>query len=422
MLKVENVSKIYDGKRILNNLSFNVPEGEIYTLVGAIGEGKTTLLNMIAGFERIDEGNIYVKGTDCQLSSDKARKLFGFVPDVFPSYPTMTVKEYMRFFGRMMDSSDDEKVRHLTVNLLNFVGLKKVMDKRIGRLNRGQKQKLSIARALLHNPKLIILDEPFLGLDVESVHDIKEILDFLHGQGRTIFMTSDNLQLSASLSTSVGIIENGTMLYGDKTKEAYDNMRTHSVQLQHTGYIDQEEISRQLHEGGYMAEEEISRQLHEHGYMVEEEISRQLHNTGYIDQEEIDRQLHNTAYIDQQEISRQLHLEEDKKDDDDDESLNSLSDLGLDIDDFTPDFKELEYTSSITEDMYHDEMVYADIHNAVTKMPYSQVEAIENTRKGEDISKRLYEDKGHKSSRGIVEKRGVGGSRVVTDKNRNKSK
>ena len=89
MLKVENVSKIYDGKRILNNLSFNVPEGEIYTLVGAIGEGKTTLLNMIAGFERIDEGNIYVKGTDCQLSSDKARKLFGFVPDVFPSYPTI---------------------------------------------------------------------------------------------------------------------------------------------------------------------------------------------------------------------------------------------------------------------------------------------------------------------------------------------
>ena len=221
MLKVEGIYKKYGKKQVLKNLSFVVPEGSIYTLVGAYGEGKTTLLNIIAGYDRADKGDIYIKGVDVQASSDKARQLFGFVPDNFPMYDELSGKEYIEFFGHIMSVKDDEQIKHLAVNLLSFVGLGKHIDTRIKKYDYHMRQRLSIARAMLHNPKFIILDEPFYGLDVKHVKEIKEIIDFLHDQGRTIFMTSDNLKLSAGLSTAIGIMEGGTMLVGEKVKTAY---------------------------------------------------------------------------------------------------------------------------------------------------------------------------------------------------------
>ena len=100
------------------------------------------------------------------------------MPDKFPVYDELTAKEYLEFFGKIMSDKDDEQIRHLTVNLLGFVGLSDYIDVRIKRFSYSMKQKLSIARALLHNPKLIILDEPFYGLNVDQVVEIKEILEF----------------------------------------------------------------------------------------------------------------------------------------------------------------------------------------------------------------------------------------------------
>lgn len=359
MLKVENICKTYDDKKVLNNLSFTVPEGEIYTLVGAFGEGKSTLINILAGFVKPDSGHIYVKGTDCQLSVDKARTLYGYVPDVFPSYGNMTLKEYMIFFGTIMDILDREQINHLSVNLLEFVGLHDYINVKIRKVNYGQKQKLSIARALLHNPKLIVLDEPFYGLNVDQVVEIKEILEFLHKQGRTIFMTSDNLQLSASLSTSVGIMENGSMLYGERTKAAYNNIISNSRQV-----------------------------FTKHRYSEDASIT-QMTDMGM------------TSNIPQMEVNR-------------------MADMGM--------------TSNIP---------YRDINqmrvNEPIRMPYDEIQNIERTKNGENISRRIfskrienssqennsnYDGRKDVSKRGIEEKRGVGGSRVVTDKSKynNRSK
>lgn len=353
MLKVENICKTYDDKKVLNNLSFTVPEGEIYTLVGAFGEGKSTLINILAGFVKPDSGHIYVKGTDCQLSVDKARTLYGYVPDVFPSYGNMTLKEYMIFFGTIMDILDREQINHLSLNLLGFVGLHDYINVKIRKVNYGQKQKLSIARALLHNPKLIVLDEPFYGLNVDQVVEIKEILEFLHKQGRTIFMTSDNLQLSASLSTSVGIMENGSMLYGERTKEAYNNIISNSRQV-----------------------------FTKHRYSEDASITQMT-------------DMRMTSNIPQMEVNR-------------------MADMGM--------------TSNIP---------YRDINqmrvDEPIRMPYDEIQNIERTKNGENISRRVlskriensfqennsnYDGRKDVSKRGIEEKRGVGGSRVVTDKSK----
>ena len=139
-------------------------------------------------------------------------------------YNQLSGKEYLEFFGSIMSEKDEEQIKHLAVNLLGFVGLGDFIDVRIKKYDYHMRQKLSIARALLHNPKFIILDEPFYGLDVKHVKEIIEIIEFLHKQGRTIFMTSDNLKLSASVSTAVGIMENGTMLTGEKIKTAYESL------------------------------------------------------------------------------------------------------------------------------------------------------------------------------------------------------
>ena len=393
MLKVENICKTYDDKIVLNNLSFTVPEGEIFTLVGAFGEGKSTLINIIAGFEKPDSGNVFVKGTDCQLSVDKARTLFGYVPDKFPGYNNMTLKEYMNFFGVIMDSLDREQIKHLTVNLLGFVGLEDYIDKKVRKLDYGQKQKLSIARALLHNPKFLILDEPFYGLNVDQVVEIKDILEFLHKQGRTIFMTSDNLQLSASLSTSVGIIENGKMLYGERTKAAYDNIVANSRQVfTKQKYSEEANVTKGPNMGTTKKIPKVN--------------ATQMPDLGMTS---------NIPYV----------------------NTSQMSDLGMTGSISYVD--ELNIPSMSTYMPEEDLVSNMMVEDEPIRMPYEEIQNIERTRNGENISRRVmskqidnpvqenksfYDSRRVVSKRGIEEKRGVGGSRVVTDKNKynNRSK
>ena len=418
MLKVENICKTYDDKIVLNNLSFTVPEGEIYTLVGAFGEGKSTLINIITGFEKPDSGHVYVKGTDCQLSVDKARTLFGYVPDIFPSYGNMTLKEYMNFFGSMMDTSDSEQLKHLTVNLLGFVGLGDYIDKRVRRLNYGQKQKLSIARALLHNPKFIILDEPFYGLNVDQVVEIKDILEFLHKQGRTIFMTSDNLQLSASLSTSVGIMENGTMLYGERIKQAYENIRANSKQVftQVKYNVNEHEISNI----------DIS-QIQDLSMTGDLPNLDMTDNTSDIDMTGSIPNMSNYM-TDLDYTSNIPNMSNYMTDLESTSSIPNMSNYMTDLDNTSniPNMSSYIYQ----EDDYVSQMLYDE----PIQMPYEELEAIEKTKNGENISRRIiskriddddeidkksfYDSKPVVSRRGIEEKRGVGGSRVVTDKSK----
>lgn len=342
MLRIEEISKSYGEKKVLNNVTFTVPEGEIYTLVGEFGEGKTTLLNLITGLVAPDKGIITIKDVDCVNNREESKYLFGYVPDNFPVYPQLTLKEYLVFFGRLMGNKDEEQIKHLAVNLIGYVGLEKYIGCRICKLNYAQKQKLSIARALMHSPRLLILDEPFYGLSVEEVVEIKEILEFLHKQGRTIFMTSDNLQLSASLSTSIGIIQNGEMLYGEQVQVAYENIKANSLMKPVTQRKDITQIERTQRR---------------------DDINNTMHSIP--------------------DINNTMHR--------------------------IPDISNT-------------------MHEEAIKMPFNEVKRIEESRTSYDLSRRVYssrysENTGRKTpSRHVIEKRGAGGSRVVTDRNNLNSK
>ena len=456
MLKVENICKTYDEKKVLNNLSFTVPEGEIYTLVGDFGVGKSTLLSIIAGYEKPDSGQVYIKGTDCQLSVEKARSLFGYVPDSFPMYKNMTLKEYMIFFGYMMGESDDEKLKHLTVNLLGFVGLSDYIDKRIKVLNYGQEQKLSIARALLHNPKFIILDEPFYGLNVDQVIEIKDIIEFLHEQGRTIFMTSDNLQLSASLSTSIGIMENGTMLYGERIKQAYDKIRANSRQIFTQEKYNEEYVDNKYNKDDTYKEldniQEISN-LDMTGSISDVNMTGSMPNldmigsisdmnmTGSVPNLDVTGGIPNldmtggVPNLDMTGGVPNLDMTGSIPNLDMTGSIPNLNMTG-NIPNMSDYITDLDITSNqnVSAYMTQDENYLSRmLYEEPIQMPYEEYEAITKTKNGEDISSRVinknngnnekekegyYDARRTISRRGIEEKRGIGGSRVVTDRNR----
>ncbi|MBE5935200.1 MAG: ABC transporter ATP-binding protein [Lachnospiraceae bacterium] len=492
MLKVDGIYKKYGKKQVLNNLSFEVPENSIYTLVGAYGDGKTTLLNIIAGFEKADKGNIYIKEVECQKEPSKARKLFGFVPDDFPMYDQLSGKEYLEFFGRIMSDKDDEQIKHLAVNLLGFVGLDKAIDVRIKRYNYHMRQKLSIARALLHNPKFIILDEPFYGLDVKHVKEIKEIIDFLHKQGRTIFMTSDNLNLSASVSTAIGIMENGTMLYGEQVQKAYEtllsktsmnNMTVRKDMLkERTIYIgndhkENDEFDFEDTSSEYKINKEITKNPDGQGDLNHTmhrmpDLSQTMHKMPNINQsrhkmQELNHTMHrmpdlsNTMH-EMPDLSHTMHRMPDlnqtmHKMPDLSHTMHEMPDLNQtmhrmpdlshtmhempdlnqtmhrmpDLSHTMHEMPDLNQTMHRIPDLSHTMHEMPDLNQTMhrmpdlnhtmhrmppveepIKMPYSEIQKIHNSRTGDDLSNRVVT-----SNRMNVEKRGAGGSRVVTNKN-----
>ena len=414
MLKVEGLSKKYNKKQVLNDLSFEVPEGSIYTLVGGYGEGKTTLLNIIAGYSKADRGNIYIKDVDCISQSSKAKKMFGFVPDKFPVYDELTGKEYLEFFGKIMSNKDDEQVRHLTVNLLGFVGLSKYIDVRIKKYNYSMKQKLSIARALLHNPKLLILDEPFYGLDADNVKEIKEILDFLHEQGRTIFMTSDNLNLSASISTAVGIMENGSMLSGDRIRKAYANLVSQSRMREITirgGMLKErtKNLSVEEENDSFDFEDESAALERNREVTRSPQIEKELNNTMH-QMPNINNTMHqmpniNNTMHQMPDINNTMHQMPNINN-----TMHQMPNINNTMHQMPDINNTIHQMPNINNTMHH----IPNINNRVPepiKMPYEEVKKIHNSATANNLNGRI-----HKDNRINVEKRGAGGSRVVTNK------
>lgn len=376
MLKIDGICKSVGGKEVLKNVTFTVPEGEVYTLVGKFGEGKTTLINIITGLIGPSKGVVTIKDVDCINNRDESKYLFGYVAENFPVYPQLTLKEYLMFFGRLMGNRDEEQIKHLAVNLIGYVGLEKYIGCRISKLNYAQKKKLCIARALMHSPRLLILDEPFYGLSVDEVMEIKEILDFLHKQGRTIFMTSDNLQLSASLSTSIGIIQDGEMLYGEQVKAAYENIRASSLMK---SSVQKREITAR---GSDDSRDEASitiQELLQYGSTVQDLLQ-------YSSEVQDMSQYSSTV----QDVSQY------------DSTMQRIS----------------EMDSSIGDEPI--------------RMSYSEDAHIEENKREYDFARRrVYHDEysekmgRRRPSRHVIEKRGAGGSRVVTNRSniaRNKKK
>lgn len=218
MLQISNLYKSYGKFQAVNNLTLHIPKGDLFGFVGPNGAGKTTTIRMVCGLMLPNSGHIAINGIDALARQREIRRQIGYVPDFFGVYDNLKVREYMDFYGSMygMYSRDIAK---LTDDLLELVNLSDKREFYVDTLSRGMKQRLCVARALLHNPKLLILDEPSSGLDPRARVEMKELLKNLHSMGKTIVISSHILSELSEMCNSIGIMNHGHLITAGRIED-----------------------------------------------------------------------------------------------------------------------------------------------------------------------------------------------------------
>lgn len=218
MLEVKELRKNYGKFPALDGLDMQIADGALYGFVGPNGAGKTTTIKIMTGLLYPDSGTVMIDGTDAVKHQDKLKEKIGYIPDFFGVYDNLTVSEYMEFFASCY-GLDGLKARKRYTALLEQVGLEDKMDFYVDGLSRGMKQRLCLARALIHDPSILIMDEPTSGLDPRTRYEFKEILMDLGEQGKTILISSHVLSELSEICTDIGIIEQGKMVLNGSMRE-----------------------------------------------------------------------------------------------------------------------------------------------------------------------------------------------------------
>ena len=214
MIEVSHVSKNFGTFRAVNDVSFSIPTGQIVGLLGPNGAGKTTTMRMITGFLSPSDGNILIDGIDISDSPVESKRKIGYMPESAPLYSDMIVEDYLRYIAEIHGENPDEKVPALCAEC----GLKEVMHKNISELSRGNRQRVSLAHALMHDPEILILDEPTSGLDPNQVEDVRNIIREI-GKTRTVIISTHILSEVETLCSRVIIISGGKLVADSPTDE-----------------------------------------------------------------------------------------------------------------------------------------------------------------------------------------------------------
>ncbi|MEM9354952.1 MAG: ABC transporter ATP-binding protein [Pseudomonadota bacterium] len=208
---MSNLLKSFDDFRAVDNLSFDIRQGEFYALLGPNGAGKTTTLRMVAGLLQPDAGSIEVLGHDARADPIAAKQIMAWVPDEPMIYDKLTPIEYLEFIAGLW-GMDPNVARLRAVTLLEQFGLAKHAGERCQGFSKGMRQKVALTGALLHQPQLIILDEPLTGLDAGSARQVKSVLRELVATGVTVIMTTHILEVAERMADRIGVIGNGRLL------------------------------------------------------------------------------------------------------------------------------------------------------------------------------------------------------------------
>ncbi len=211
IIEIKDLTKKYGLRTAVNRLNLIVEEGDIYGFVGPNGAGKTSTIRVICTLLQLDGGEVFVDGHSVLREPRDVRGLIGYMPDFFGVYDDMKVWEYLDFFGACYHIPAVERQK-LIEDLLELVDLSHRRDDMVDQLSRGMKQRLSLARTLVHDPKVLILDEPASGLDPRARVEIRELMRELSRMGKTIFFSTHILSDVSEICTRVGIIENGEMV------------------------------------------------------------------------------------------------------------------------------------------------------------------------------------------------------------------
>jgi ABC-2 type transport system ATP-binding protein len=211
MIQLENVSKQFGELKAVDSLNLHVREGEIFGFIGPNGAGKTTTLRMLATLLRPTSGKIRIAGLDPEIEPGEVRRIIGYMPDQFGVYPDLVVWEYLDFFGAAYEIPSQQRAR-LIDDVLDLTDLGGKKFDLVEALSRGMKQRLCLAKTLLHDPSLLLLDEPASGLDPRARIEIRELLKELKKMNKTILISSHILAELSDFCTSIGIIERGQLV------------------------------------------------------------------------------------------------------------------------------------------------------------------------------------------------------------------
>ncbi|MDO4778340.1 MAG: ABC transporter ATP-binding protein [Tissierellia bacterium] len=211
MIKVENVTKKFGSKVAVNNISFEVKDGEIFGFLGPNGAGKTTTIKMIVGLLLPDTGTLKIKNVDVVEDSLEAKKKISYVPDNPDLYDNMTGRQFVNFISNVFGvdkSTRDERIREYS----ELFELIEDLDTYISNYSHGMKQKLALISALVHDPEVMILDEPMVGLDPKSAFNLKELMRKRCNEGKSVFFSTHVMEVAEKICDRVAIIKNGKII------------------------------------------------------------------------------------------------------------------------------------------------------------------------------------------------------------------
>ena len=211
MIEIKNVTKKYGDNVALKNINFNVNDGDIFAFIGHNGAGKTTLIKSIVGIHDFDEGEILINGKSIKKDPIACKKEIAFIPDNPELYDNMTAAEFINFMCDMYEI--DENTRKANIEkYAKMFEIENSLNDLIGSFSHGMKQKVALIAALSHNPKVLIMDEPFVGLDPIAVHAVKQIINEMVKDGKIIFYSTHILDVAEKLCSRVAIIKKGELV------------------------------------------------------------------------------------------------------------------------------------------------------------------------------------------------------------------
>lgn len=234
MLKIDHFTKSYGDKKAVDDLSLHILPGEIYGFIGHNGAGKTTTLKSVAGIMRFDQGEILVDGVSMKKEPMACKKKIAYIPDNPDLYDFMTGMQYLNFVGNVF-GVDTQQRRERVKELADAFELTADLNQSIGSYSHGMKQKLAIIAAWLHQPELILMDEPFVGLDPKASHTLKGMMRQVCDRGGAIFFSTHVLEVAEKLCDKVAIIKGGKLIRSGTMEEVKGDTSLESVFLELEG-------------------------------------------------------------------------------------------------------------------------------------------------------------------------------------------
>jgi len=243
VIEVKNLTKFYDGFKAVDNLSFRVKQGDVVGYLGPNGAGKTTTIKILTNLIKPTSGYAYINGFDVNKRPKEALQHIGALIEVPGIYDYLTPHEMLTYFGKVHRMKNKE-INQRIKEVLELVKLSDWEHKKIGSFSTGMQRRLAIAKAILHNPEILILDEPVLGLDPKGIKDIRELIKRFHSEGKTVFLSSHLLQEVGEISNNVIFLDKGKVVGYDSVKNIRNKTESKIIDVEFLNLLSKEDIDK----------------------------------------------------------------------------------------------------------------------------------------------------------------------------------